>query len=141
MAKTKAELKAEFLKLGGDPAELPEDLNNITAAEIEKKIEALEEANALKAQLEQAAAPAPQQPAASSGDKAKEPEKKQPKAASEAKEKSTKGEGISFTLVKANQFATGKLPGKIYNSRTPVIVTDPKEAEILRATGLFKEGE
>lgn len=131
MAKSKAQLRLEFLEIGGDASLIPENLDDIKADEIEKLIESQK----LQKQLQASEKGAGEGGSTGEGQPSTEAPKAQeaPKAEAPA--------GVKFTLVKAARWGTARIPDKNYNAGVSYYISDEIEAEVLRASGMFKEGD
>ena len=131
MAKSKKDLVAEYVALGGSREDFPADLDEVTAAIIEKKIEAFKlQAQLQGAEQEKQSPEAPVEEAAAAAEGPIAPAKVEEEKA-----------GVLFTLTGASTFGSAALPNKRYDAGKPFRTEDEAEIAILRKSRLFKEGE
>lgn len=129
MATSKNDLAIEYVELGGAREDFPEDLKDITAADIMAAIEDQKnknEARAMKEKLDEEVDKANDE-----GETGTEKTTETPTAAPE--------KGVTFTLSKAHTYSTGRLPGKVYLAGQPFTTANTEEIKVLRASGRFKE--
>lgn len=134
--KTKKELIADFLELGGSPGDVNDRMTN---EEIQDKIEALKVARELQQQLEGTQEPGtPEEPKV---EEQAPPEPTPPEttpADTDGGDEEKQGYEETFVLTQAKTYSTMRLPGKKYTAGVKFTTEDEEEIKVLKASGMFR---